>query len=108
MSNSQEQYIESLKRIKETEERVHSEIEVHRKKVEKEIEELNNELANAISTTKLEGKKLIDTSIQQAQDNASKEADKILKDAENKSKEMSIKLDDKSIKEIINILLSGI
>lgn len=108
MSNSQEQYIESLKRIKQTEERVHSEIEDHRKKVEKEIEELNNELANAIAMTKLEGKKLIELSIKQAQDSASKEADKILKDAENKSKVMSIKLDDKYVKEIIDILLSGI
>jgi vacuolar-type H+-ATPase subunit H len=108
MSNSQEQYIESLKRIKETEEKVQSEIETHRTQIEKEIKDLNSELENAIAVTKTDGKKMVETNLEQARNSASKEADEILKYAENKSKDMSINFDQQTVKEIIKILLSGI
>jgi len=108
MSNSQEQYIQSLKKIKETEERVHSEIESHRKQIEKEIETMNNELTEIIANTKMEGKKMVEMSVQQAHKTATQEANLIIKDAEDKSKKMSIKLDQDDFKQILAILLSGI
>lgn len=108
MSNSQEQYIQSLKKIKETEEKVHSEIESHRKQIENEIETLNNELTEIIANTKMEGKKMVEMSLQQANETATKEANLIIKDAQDKSKKMSVKLDQEDFKQILDILLSGI
>ena len=108
MSNTQEQYIQSLKKIKETEEKAHSEIESHRKQIENEIETLNNELTEIIANTKKEGKKMVEMSVEQAQKTATQEANLIIKDAEDKSKKMSIKLDQDDFKQILAILLSGI
>lgn len=108
MSNSQEQYIQSLKKIKETEEKAHSEIESHRKQIENEIETLNNELTEIIANTKMEGKKMVEMSLQQAHKTATQEADLIIKDAKDKSKKMSIKLDQDDFKQILAILLSDI
>ena len=39
-SNSQEEYIHTLRQIKETEEKTHGEIEAHKKQVEQEIKNL--------------------------------------------------------------------
>jgi len=66
MSASQEQYISSLKKIKEVEERVEKEIENHRKEVNDKISRLDADLKKAIADAKVEGEKLVDSSIEEA------------------------------------------
>jgi V/A-type H+/Na+-transporting ATPase subunit G/H len=107
MSNTQEEYLHSLKRIKEVEDKVQLEIETHRKLIEEEINNLQKQLENAIAASKLEGEKLVEKSIEQARLNATIEADKIMEDAKKKSQTISINLDQKTIKKIIEIFLSG-
>ncbi|MGZ5471074.1 MAG: hypothetical protein ACXW0J_00980 [Nitrososphaeraceae archaeon] len=107
MSNTQEEYLHSLKRIKEVEDKVQVEIETHRKLIEEEINNLQKQLENAIAASKLEGEKLVEKSIEQARLNATIEADKIMEDAKKKSQTISINLDQMTIKKIIEIFLSG-
>ncbi|MCJ7637662.1 MAG: hypothetical protein MUO21_09260 [Nitrososphaeraceae archaeon] len=107
MSSTQEEYLHSLKRIKEVEDKVQVEIETHRKLIEEEINNLQKQLENAIAASKLEGEKLVEKSIEQARLNATIEADKIMEDAKKKSQTISINLDQKTIKNIIEIFLSG-
>lgn len=106
MSNTQEEYLHSLKRIKEVEDKVQGEIETHRKLIEEEMNKLQKQLENAIAASKLEGEKLVEKSIEQARLNATMEADKIMEDAKKKSQTISINLDQKTIKKIIEIFLS--
>ena len=106
MSNTQEEYLHSLKRIKEVEDKVQGEISTHRKLIEEEINKLQKQLENAIAASKLEGEKLVEKSIEQARLNATMEADKIMEDAKKKSQTISINLDQKTIKKIIEIFLS--
>lgn len=107
MSNTQEEYLHSLKRIKEVEDKVQGEIETHRKLIEEEMNKMQKQLENAIAASKLEGEKLVEKSIEQARLNATIEADKIMEDAKKKSQTISINLDQKTIKNIIEIFLSG-
>jgi len=107
MSNTQEEYLHSLKRIKEVEEKVQVEIETHRKLIQEEINNLQKQLENAIAASKLEGETLVEKSIEHARLNATIEADKIMEDAKKKSQTISINLDQKTIKKIIEIFLSG-
>lgn len=107
MSNSQEEYLHSLKRIKEVEDKVQLEIETHRKLIEEKINSLQKELENAIAASKLQGETLVEKSIEESRFNACKEADKIMKEAEKKSQTISIQIDQQTIKKIINIFLSG-
>ncbi len=106
MSNTQEEYLYSLKRIKEVEDKVQGEIETHRKLIEEEMNKLQKQLENAIAASKMEGEKLVEKSIEQARLNATIEADKIMEDAKKKSQNISINLDQKTIKKIIEIFLS--
>jgi vacuolar-type H+-ATPase subunit H len=105
---SQKKYIEHLKLIKEAEDKVQIEIEAHRKLVEEEINRLQDESERTIERSKLEGKKMIEKSIEQARENATKEANKIIDDAKSKSKTISYHSDPQIIKNIIEILLSEI
>lgn len=105
---SQKKYIEHLKLIKEAEDNVQTEIEAHRKLVEEEINRLQDESERTIERSKLEGKKIIEKSIEQARENATKEANKIIDDAKSKSKTISFHSDQQIIKNIIEILLSEI
>ena len=105
---SQKKYIEHLKLIKEAEDKVQTEIEAHRKLVEEEINRLQDEYERVIDRSKLEGKKMIEKSIEQARENATKEANKIIDDAQSKSKTISFHSDPQIIKNIIEILLSEI
>lgn len=106
MSNTQEEYLHSLKRIKEVEDKVQGEIETHRKLIEEEMNKLQKQLENAIAASKREGEKLVEKNIEQARLNATIEADKIMEDAKKKSQTISINLDQKTIKKIIEIFLS--
>src|SRR5665809_50616 len=107
MYNNQEEYLYSLKRIKEVEDKVQGEIETHRKLIEEEMNKMQKQLENAIAASKLEGEKLVEKSIEQARLNDTIEADKIMEDAKKKSQTISINLDQKTIKNIIEIFLSG-
>ncbi len=107
MSNTQEEYIHSLKRIKEVEDKVQVEIETHRKFIEEEINSLQKKLENAIAAAKLEGEKLVEKSIEEARSRATIEADRILDDAKKKSQSISIHIDQQTIKKIKEIFLAG-
>jgi vacuolar-type H+-ATPase subunit H len=107
MSNTQEEYLHSLKRIKEVEDKVQVEIETHRKSIEDKINSLQKEMEHAITASKLEGETLVEKSIEESRFNASKEANKIMEEAEKMSQTISIQLDQQTIKKIIDIFLSG-
>jgi V/A-type H+/Na+-transporting ATPase subunit G/H len=107
MSNTQEEYLHSLKRIKEVEDKVQVEIETHRKLIEEKINSLQKDLENAIAASKVQGETLVEKSIEEARINASKEADKIMEDSEKKSQTISIHIDQQTIKKIIDIFFAG-
>jgi vacuolar-type H+-ATPase subunit H len=103
---SQKKYIEYLKQIKEAEDKAQTEIEAHRKLIEEDIKQLQEEYENAIAASKLEGKEIIEKSIEQARENATVEANKIIEDAKIKSKNISLDSDSQIINGLIEILLS--
>ena len=103
---SEKKYIEHLKLIKEAEDKVQTEIEEHRKLIEQEINQLQEEYETSIMAYKLEGNKIIEKSINDAKKTATKEADRILADAETKSKTISFKAEPQTIKNILDILFS--
>ena len=107
MSNTQEEYLHSLKRIKEVEDKVQVEIETHRKLIEEEINSLQKNLENAIAASKLEGEKLVEKSIDEARSKATVEAERIMEDAKKKSQSISIHIDQQTIKKIKEIFLAG-
>jgi len=107
MSNTQEEYLHSLKRIKEVEDKVQVEIETHRKLIEEEINSLQKKLENAIAASKLEGEKLVEKSIDEAHSKATVEAERIMEDAKKKSQSISIHIDQQTIKKIKEIFLAG-
>ena len=78
MSNTQEEYLNSLKRIKEVEDKVQLEIETHRKLIEEKINTLQKDLEDSIAASKIQGETLIEKSIEEGRVNASKEADNIM------------------------------
>ena len=107
MSNTQEEYLHSLKRIKEVEDKVQVEIETHRKFIEEEINSLQKKLENAIAAAKLEGEKLVEKSIDEARSKATVQAERIMEDAKKKSQSISIHIDQQTIKKIKEIFLAG-
>jgi vacuolar-type H+-ATPase subunit H len=107
MSNTQEEYLHSLKRIKEVEDKVQVEIETHRKLIEEEINSLQKKLENAISASKLEGEKLVEKSIDEARSKATVQAERIMEDAKKKSQSISIHIDQQTLKKIKEIFLAG-
>jgi len=107
MSTSQEQYISSLKKIKEVEEGVEKEIENHRKETDNKISQLDADLKKAITDAKAEGEKLVDSSIEEARKKANAETEKVIQDAKSKSENVSSQVTTQKTKEIIDILLKG-
>ena len=107
-SKSQEEYIHSLRQIKETEEKAQEEIENHRKQVEQEIKRLHDDLENAIEMSKHDGEKMVEKSIEESRDKALAESDKIINDATNKSNSISFKPNKQTIREIMDILFSEV
>lgn len=103
---NQDEYVNSLKQIKEIEDKVQSEIELHRKKVEDEIKNLQEDLKISIEQSHEAGKELVEKSIKIARDLSIQEAEKIIKDAEMKSKSIVFQIDKPVMKELIGILFS--
>ena len=108
MSNTQEEYIQSLKKIKEAEENVQKLIETHKKKIDEEIRKLQSDMDDSIAKSKLEGEKLVETSIEKAKKIATFETEKIIQDAKDKAKNTSAQINPQTSKEIIDILLQGV
>jgi len=108
MSTSQEQYIGSLKKIKEVEEGVEKEIENHRKETDNKISQLDADLKKAITDAKAEGEKLVDSSIEEARKKANAETEKVIQDAKSKAENISSQVTTQKTQEIIDILLEGI
>ena len=107
MSSNQD-YISSLKQIKELEEKVQQEIDTRKIAVETEVKNLQEEMNDIIANIKQDGEKNLEERIQEARDKATNDAGKILSDAENKTKSLTVPSDQQTMKQIIEILLSGI
>lgn len=110
MSDSQGQnnYIESLKQIKEIEDKVQIEIETHKKYVEQEMLKLQEDLKNSIAETNQKGRNLVETTLDQSRSEANKEAERIVAEARQKSGSISFQADQKTIKQIIQIMFSDL
>ena len=103
-----EKYVHSLKQIKEAEEKAQREIDEQKKKVSEEFKNFAASVDKTISTAKIEGEKLLETSIEQARKKANVETEKITEDAKNKSKTISTRIDAQTMHEIIDILLKEV
>ena len=108
ISNTQEEYVHLLKKIKEAEEKAQAEIENHKKIIEGEIKKLQTDMEKAIATSKIEGEKLVESSIEQARKKATVETEKIIEDAKIKAKTISTQVNAQTTHEIIDILLKGV
>ena len=64
MSASQDQYISSLKKIKQVEEDVQKDIDSYKSKIEEQIIQLESELEKAIAAEKDEGDILVDYNVE--------------------------------------------
>lgn len=108
MSATQEQYLNSLKKIKEVEENVQKEIENHRKIIDEKINQLEVDLKKAIAAANNEGEKLVESSIEKSRMKATIETEKIIKDAKTKAENISSKVTPQNVEEIIDILLKEV
>lgn len=107
MSTS-EKYVHSLKQIKEAEEQSQKEIDEQKKKVADELRNFETHAIQSITTAKSDGEKLVESSLDQARKKAHAETEKIIEDAKNNAKSVSSKIDSKTVKEIIDILLKEV
>ena len=107
MSTS-EKYVHSLKQIKEAEEKSQKEIDEQKKKVADELRNFETHAIQSITSAKADGEKLVESSIDQAKKKAHTETEKIIEEAKNKAKSISSKIDSKTVKEIIDILLKEV
>ncbi|MFZ0183595.1 MAG: hypothetical protein WBV92_04270 [Nitrosotalea sp.] len=107
MSTS-EKYVHSLAKIKEAEDSIQKEIDEQKKKISEELRNLEVHVTQSITTTKSDGEKLVESSIDQARKKANAETEKIVEEAKNKAKTISSKIDSHTVKEIIDILLKEV
>ena len=107
MSTS-EKYVHSLTQIKESEDRSQKEIDEQKKKVAEELRNFETHAIQSITAAKADGEKLIESTIDQARKKANTETEKIIEDAKTKAKSVSSKIDSKTVKEIIDILLKEV
>jgi vacuolar-type H+-ATPase subunit H len=108
MSDKQEQYINSLKKIKEVEENTQKEIENHRKEISEKISQLEPDLKNAIASANTEGEKLVESSIEQSRKTATAKTAKIIEETKTKAENISSQIMPQNTEEIIDILLKGV
>ena len=104
----QEQYIKSLEQIKQIEEAVQKEINERKEEVQNQIKAIEADLEDAIANAENEGRLLVESSIEKARLKANEEAQRIISEAETKSKNISFHYHQTMMKEIMEILLSGI
>jgi len=108
MSASQDQYINSLKKIKQVEDDAQKEIDAYKSKIEDQIIQLDSELEKAITAAKAEGEKLVDSSVEEATKKASAETQKTIDDAKTKSKDIASQITAQKAQDIVNTLLKGV
>jgi len=108
MSTSQDQYISSLKKIKQVEEEAQNEIDGYKSKIEDQIIQLDSELEKAIVTAKAEGENLVDSSVADATKKSNAETQKTIEEAKTKSKDIASQITAQNAQDIINILLKGV
>ncbi len=108
MSDTQEKYVHSLKKIKEAEDKVDTEIANHRKKIDEEIKKLQADMEKAIAKSKLDGEKLVESSIEQARNTTTIQTEKIIEDAKKKAETILTQVNAQTSQEIIDILLKGV
>ncbi len=110
MSNiqDQEQYIKSLEQIKLIEDKVQKEIDERKVEVQNQIKAIEADLEDAIANAENEGRLLVESSIEKARLKANEEAQRTISEAETKSKTITFHYYQTMMKEIMEILLSGI
>jgi V/A-type H+/Na+-transporting ATPase subunit G/H len=110
MSNiqDQEQYIKSLEQIKQIEDKVQIEIDKHKEEVQNHIKAIEADLEDSITKAENEGRLLVESSIEKARMKANEEAQGTISGAEIKAKGISFHFNQTMMKEIMEIMLSGI
>ena len=110
MSNiqDQEQYIKSLEQIKLIEDKVQKEIDERKVEVQNQIKTIEIDLEETITNAENEGRLLVESSIEKARLKANEEAQRTISEAETKSKGITFHYYQTMMKEIMDILLSGI
>ena len=110
MSNiqDQEQYIKSLEQIKLIEDKVQKEIDERKVEVQNQIKTIEADLEESIVNAENEGRLLVESSIEKARLNANEEAQRTISEAETKSKGITFHYYQTMMKDIMEILLSGI
>ena len=103
-----EKYVNSLTKIKETEEKTQKEIDEQKKRASEELRNFEINVTQSITAAKSDGEKLVESSIEQARKKANAETEKIVEEAKNKAKTISSKIDSNIVKEIIDILLKEV
>lgn len=102
----QEEYLKSLKQIKEAEERVQEEVEARRKVVQEELQNLQVDTEAAVEAARKEGERMIEMNVERAKQEAHMEEQKILDDAKTKASTISSKrVDTKTVRTIIEEVL---
>jgi len=103
---SQEEYVKSLKQIKEAEERVQVEIDARRKAVQEELQNLQVTTDTAVKEAEKEGERMEEMETERARQRAQAEAQKILEDSKAKAATISAKrVDAKNLRIIIEEVL---
>ena len=104
----QEQYIKSLEQIKQIEEAVQKEINERKEEVQNQIKAIEADLEDTIANAENEGRLLVESSIEKARLKANEEAQRTISEPETKSKGITFHYYQTMMKEIMDILLSGI
>lgn len=110
MSNiqDQEQYIKSLEQIKVIEDTVQKEIDKRKEEVQNQIKTIEADLGDSITNAENEGRLLVESSIEKSRMKANEEAQRTISEAQIKSKSITFHYYQTMMKEIMEILLSGI
>lgn len=108
MASTQEAYIQSLREIKDAEENAEKEVQAHKGAVEAEISNLRVQLEKEIIASKEKGERLLDKALQEARERASEEAQAVIKEAEFKSRDISLGINNEILRKIREILLKGL
>jgi vacuolar-type H+-ATPase subunit H len=103
-----EKYVYSLKQIKEAEEVAQKEIDEQKKRVLEEFHNFESYVIKTITTAKIDGEKLVESSLDNSRKKATNETEKIIEDSNNKSKTISARIDTQTVREIIDILLKEV
>jgi|TARA_B100000959_G_C14899695_1_gene590356 vacuolar-type H+-ATPase subunit H len=105
---NQEQYLQSIKKIKQVEDKTQKEIDNYKKEFEIKIKKLELDLETAIIDAKAKGEKLVDTSIEKAREIANNETSKFIEDAKTKAENIVSEIHAQNNQKIIDILLKGV